>query len=517
MPESKKTTKKSTKKKEGTKAESSKGGKANSESSKTSARKVSSEILFVDLDGTLIKSDLFFEGFVRLLRNDPLKCLQIVILWLQSGRSVAKNELCKFIEPEFGEIPLNDVVVDYLKEQKKKRRRIVLATASDQTWAKKIYERFDFFTDLLASNREFNCKGEQKLEKMREYAKTHSKAETFEYLGNDYPDLDIWQYDDVTISVVSNDDLLLAAVHKIKEPKNVFHSEKQKSWESFLEACRPHQWVKNILLITPAVMAGHFFEWNVLFTLFFALICVSVLASGVYLLNDLLDIKDDRQHQTKHARPIARSAVQIKTALIASPVMMASALVLAALIGCDFFLTLLLYLIITTAYSFYLKKLAVVDILVLATLYSIRIFMGGAATDIYVSPWLIAFIMFFFCSLAGLKRYVEILNLKSIKKQIAGRGYVKEDLSILGIAGICSGFMSILVLALYITSAEVVKGYSAAQYLWLLCPVILFWLFRIWILANRKLVDQDPVLFAVKDQASYVILILSALIVFIAR
>lgn len=284
-------------------------------------------------------------------------------------------------------------------------------------------------------------------------------------------------------------------------------------------ALRPHQWVKNVLLFLPLLMAhrtGDRAAWLAALTAF---ACLSLAASGVYVTNDLLDVESDRQHPTKKKRPFASGELSMTTGLVLGPGLFVLAFVLAYLrlplvfVGC-----LALYVLISTSYSLRLKRVMSLDVLVLAGLYALRIVAGGLATSIDVSPWLLAFSMFFFLSLAVLKRYTELDRLQEAGAQLSQsrRGYKAMDMEVLRSVGPMSGYLAVLVFVLYINSDRVVSLYSQPDFLWLIAPLQLYWITRIWILAHRRQVDDDPIVFAVRDPVSYLVGLLVMLLAILA-
>jgi len=281
-----------------------------------------------------------------------------------------------------------------------------------------------------------------------------------------------------------------------------------------IRALRPYQWVKNLLVVVPTIAAhrlseSHLFGLNLL-----AFSCFCLAASGVYLVNDLLDAESDREHPRKRLRPVASGALAIPTATILSVVCIVSAIVLAwATVSRDFTLLVLLYVAAAGAYSIRLKREPVVDVFLLAALYVVRVIAGGVATSIPISSWLLAFAMFLFLSLAFVKRYTELFL---IKGPLVGRGYVASDDRWLPAIGISSGYMAVLVLALYVSSTEVARLYSHPTYLWWLCPLLLFWVTRLWFRASREIVHDDPLIEALRDPMTYALGAVSAVILYVS-
>lgn len=284
-----------------------------------------------------------------------------------------------------------------------------------------------------------------------------------------------------------------------------------------LKALRAHQWIKNLLVFVPLVMAHRALEWGALLHAAYALVAWCLCASGVYLVNDIIDLEADRQHPHKKGRPFAAGALRVKSAFVLVPLLLAAGFAVAfLLLPALFGATLVLYFALNTAYSFYLKRLAIVDVLVLAGFYALRVLSGGVATRIEVSPWLLAFSMFFFLSLAFVKRYTELRTLKADNRAgAAGRNYTPDDMELLKSFGTASGYLSVLVIALYINnSREVTALYRRPALLWLIGPCLLYWITRVWLLAYRGAMHDDPIVFTVRDPVSYALgLVVAAIII----
>lgn len=284
-----------------------------------------------------------------------------------------------------------------------------------------------------------------------------------------------------------------------------------------MQLLRVHQWVKNGLLFIPALTAHRLFDWELFKVNLLAFTSFSLVASAVYLINDLLDISSDRLHPRKKNRPFASGAVPTQVGYILAPILIGVGFLLSMKVGESFLYTLSIYLGITFLYSLYVKRLLLWDVIFLAGLYTVRIFAGSAATDIPVSKWLLAFSLFLFFSLALVKRVSELQVLKKQQVQLTpGRGYQIIDEEILSNLGASSACLSILVFALYLSSPEVVNFYRYPERLWLSCPLILYWVSRIWVIGSRGQLHDDPIVFALKDRVSYLIFALTAAVLFIA-
>jgi len=275
--------------------------------------------------------------------------------------------------------------------------------------------------------------------------------------------------------------------------------------------------VKNLLVFVPLVMAHRIQEVPLILMAALAFFSFSACASAVYLINDLLDLESDRLHPYKKRRPFASGALPILHGIVLVPILLLTALVLGALLGVEFLAVLAGYFAITFGYSLRFKQIVLIDILVLASLYTVRMIAGGVAVKVEVSPWLLAFSMFFFYSLAAVKRFSELYSArKREKKSLAGRGYRADDLEFMAAMGNGAGFTSVLVLALYVTSNDVTGLYSQPQYLLLICPLLMYWISRIWLLAHRGELHDDPIVFAITDRVSYVVGAISGLVLLVA-
>jgi 4-hydroxybenzoate polyprenyltransferase len=274
----------------------------------------------------------------------------------------------------------------------------------------------------------------------------------------------------------------------------------------FLRSIRIHQWVKNLLLFVPILTAHRYLDIEILQFVVVAFFSFGLCASSVYLINDMVDRESDREHHRKRTRPIASGEMSLTFAKWTAALFLLFSLLLAQTISMHFFFVLLAYFFLTTAYSFILKQLALVDIITLALLYTVRVIAGGVATGLAVSEWLIGFSLFFFVSLACVKRFSELWTLRlNEKKSAQGRGYVVGDLDLISQFGLSTGCVAVLVFALYITSSDVTLLYRSPRLLWLICPLLLFWVSRLWLLAHRGLVHDDPIVFAIRDLTSYTV------------
>jgi 4-hydroxybenzoate polyprenyltransferase len=275
-------------------------------------------------------------------------------------------------------------------------------------------------------------------------------------------------------------------------------------FRALLASLRLKQWVKNLLVFLPLLLAHRYLEPEMVGRTLLAFLAMGLAASCVYVLNDVVDVESDRHHPTKSRRPFASGELPLGTAVWLIPTLAVASAAVSSILGMRFLLLVLLYLSLTTAYSMYLKQVVLVDILVLASLYTLRILAGAAATTIPVSEWLLAFSVFLFFSLAAVKRYGELLRLRGEGAvEVRGRGYVPADDELIVQMGLSSGFLAVLVLALYLQSDAVRVLYHRPMALWLVCPLLLYWISRMWLLVHRGQVRDDPLDFAVRDRVTW--------------
>ena len=471
--------------------------------------------LFVDLDGTLIKSDLLFECLVPIIKN-YFYAIFLAPFWLLKGKAYLKDKFSDLvsINPEI--LPYNNNVLECIRKEKENGSKIILATASNIKLAKSISDYLGIFDDVIASSKEENLKGKNKLNKIKSYIENNNINKEFSYIGDSEADVKIFNETNIPI-VVGNKNVFNKI--KSKNDKTTFvDGENDFSLKKFFKMIRTYQWVKNFLIFLPLILAHKFLDVNLLLKALVAFFSFSFLASSVYIINDIMDVESDRIHPSKKNRPIASGAVKISSALKVAFILMPLSFIISIFLGKEFLFVLLTYFITTSCYSFYLKKIMLVDILILSLLYTVRMFAGGVALNIYLSPWLFMFSLFFFFSLACAKRYSELYAVRNnLQDEIKGRGYQAQDLEQIQIFGSSSGYIAILIFALYIQSDISMKLYKTPSFFWALCPIMLYWISRVWLLSHRGQMTQDPIIFALKDKVSYVVLILSIIIFGVAK
>ena len=468
--------------------------------------------VFVDLDGSLIHTDLFVESILIFLKRNPLNFLRLLV-WLFKGREVAKAMLARKVRIEPQHLPYEQELLDYLHDEKAKGRRLVLATASHRSYARRIARHLGIFDKVIASDAKHNLKGRRKLDRILEY----SGNARFAYVGDSRADRPIWDMASSNIHVHSAKADIARSQSQGKLAKNIVA--KTTVWRAFVREMRPHQWAKNLLVFVPLLTSHGYHDPHTLFAAFLAFFSFSLCASGGYFLNDLLDLTVDRRHIRKRLRPLASGILPIAWGVAGALGLPALAFIIAWLyLPLAFLSTLIAYFLITNAYSFYFKRISTADVIALAILYTLRIIAGACAINVALSSWLLAFSVFIFVSLAYLKRYVELAAREGAVEPTPGRGYSHADAETMFSLGISNATASVVVLALYINgSDEVSLLYSNSQILWLLCLLLLYWNNRTWVGARRGKIDDDPVVFAIKDRVSQLVGIASLLVVLAAR
>ncbi|MDB6065757.1 MAG: UbiA family prenyltransferase [Pedosphaera sp.] len=472
--------------------------------------KESSVPLCVDLDGTLIKTDVLWESMILLLKERPLYLLMLPF-WLLRGRAHMKQRIASLTDLNPGTLPYHQPFLEYLRVEKRKGRRIILATAADQRLAERVAQHLGLFSEVVASNGQTNMRGKNKGHALSE----RFGKKQFDYAGNSTVDLPVWEMSRNAIVVNANDRLADRA-RGLTEVSHVFN-EPGSFLRALAKSMRPHQWVKNVIIFVPLLTSHEFSKLKPLSDAMLAFIAFSLCASGVYMLNDLLDLDSDRHHATKKMRPFASGELHLPVGLVMAPVLLALSLGVAIFLSWKFVAVLAGYFLITTSYSWKLKQVALLDVFFLAGLYTIRLVAGHAATGIPYSFWLLAFSMFIFLSLALVKRFTELKLLRlQNKSNSRGRDYAADDLELVAMLGIASGFMSILVMALYVNSPEVRDLYKYPTLLLLVCPLLLYWISRVWLIAHRGRMHEDPIVFALKDGVSYLVGALTLCVVWLA-
>jgi 4-hydroxybenzoate polyprenyltransferase/phosphoserine phosphatase len=455
--------------------------------------------LCVDLDGTLVKSDTLIDSLLVLARTRP-HLVPALFTRVLRGKAAFKAFVTDNVTLDVEHLPYNRKLLHYLREQHRQGRPIYLATGADMRIARRVAAHLGIFADVLGSDGATNLTGSEKLAALR----SRFGAAEFDYIGNDTPDLPL-----LALSVepmVANPSRRLRSRLRSRRitPARTFQ-ERNRLLGSALKAVRPYQWIKNLLIFLPLLLA-HILAAPRLIAALVAFACFSLAASSAYIVNDLLDIDADRRHRQKRHRPFASGDLDAFTGLVIVAAFLALAFTGARFLPITFFAWLVFYLATTFVYSAILKRYALVDVLVLSGLYTLRLLAGAAATYTHISPWLAGFSVFLFLSLAMVKRFAELENL-STRGAVPrnGRGYLVADLNLLRSFGAASAFAAVVVFTNYISSREVVMLYHHAERLWIIMPLMILWLCRIWLLASRGLLNEDPIVFALTDKQSLLI------------
>lgn len=455
--------------------------------------------LFVDLDGTLVKSDTLVDSLLALTRTHPGLIFKLPG-WLLRGKAAFKAFVTESVSLDVAHLPYNHTLLEFLRQQQSQGRAIFLATGADIALARRVADHLGMFTGVLGSDGATNLTGDRKLASLR----SRLGSGEFDYIGNALPDLPLLAR--AKEPMVANPSLPLRIRLRSRgiRPMREFH-ERSNFIKSVFRAMRPHQWAKNLLIFLPLVLA-HGVSVSRLFTALLAFGCFSLTASATYIVNDLLDVEADRRHHRKRLRPFASGDLSAFMGLCAVAVFLLAAFSCWRLLPIGFYAWLLLYLFTTLAYSLYLKRIAIVDVLVLSGLYTLRLQAGSSATHTPISHWLAGFSIFLFLSLAIAKRFAELENLRaSGAHPKSGRGYLLGDLEQVRSFGTASAYASVVIFAIYISGPDVTILYHRPSLLWLIVPMMILWLSRVWLLASRGELNEDPVVFALTDGLSLLI------------
>lgn len=466
--------------------------------------------LCVDLDGTLLGSDLLSESLVRFLTPNPLRVVYVAA-WLARGIAPLKAELAARVELDAATLPVHGAFLEWLHGQRRAGRRLIMCTGANERAAMRVSEHFRVFDEVIASDGATNLSGRSKAARL--VARFGEGG--FDYAANERKDLHVWRRARAAV-IVAPRRLLQRLADEPIAIERTFEIESG-DWRSWLSALRPHQWAKNLLLFAPIAAAHRLDDPQGLLACVLAFLLFGLCASGGYLINDLLDLDSDRAHPRKRARPFASGRIPLTHGVFVACALVGGSFQIAAFtLPLLFTATLMLYLAASLWYSLELKRIAMVDVLTLAGLYSVRVVAGAAVASVAPSFWLLALSMFLFLSLAAAKRYAELRGvLDSGRMSAPGRGYAVTDLPMLHSSGMTAGYLAVLVLALYVNSAASAM-YSRQQLMWLLCPLLLYWTTRIWLKTFRGQMHDDPVVFALTDRPSISVFALAAVLLWAA-
>jgi 4-hydroxybenzoate polyprenyltransferase len=473
----------------------------------------------VDLDGTLIKGDLLFESLLSALKSAPW-ILFLLPVWLLRGRSHMKLQIARRADLNVSHLPYNVHVVDLLVSARRDGRQTVLVTGSQQKYARQINQHLGLFDEVLASDGVVNLTGPRKAEALN----GKFGADAYSYVANDRADLPVWQSAAEIVSVGASRGLV-KRIERMDKP-HVALDQPSARLRHWLRALRLHQWAKNGLLFVPLITAHRMFEIDALMAVTLAFLAFGCAASSGYIVNDLLDLESDRQHKSKRNRPFASGELSAKAGLVVGTSLLATGAGIALTLPAAFGMTLAIYFASTILYSLWLKRVASLDVMILAGLYTVRVIAGAFAVGLALSFWLLAFALFVFLCLAIVKRVAELIDLREqaygvgaedpSRIRVAGREYNTSDIPVLQSLGTSSGYLAVLVLALYINSSEVALLYTIPELLWVIVPLMLLWVTRIWIITTRGYMHDDPIVFAIKDPETWLTAFVTAGILVVA-
>ncbi len=465
--------------------------------------------LVVDLDGTLIRTDLLVESFFAHLGANPLRILSLSSS-LSRGKARLKADIAgeTLIDP--AHLPYNEQVLSLVRHARESGRLVYLASASNERYVKGVADHLGLFDGWFASTDTENLSSSAKATRLVDAFGENG----FDYVGNDKADLAVWSKASRRLAI--DPSRSVRAALKAIDPKSSVLEPQTGGLRAWLKLLRVHQWAKNALVFVP-VFAAHRFDMAAIVDATIGAVAFSLAASSIYILNDLVDLDADRKHRTKKLRPLAAGTVPIRQAIVIAPTLSVGAFGLGLLVSPAFAGVLAVYLALTTTYTFYLKRKMMIDVIVLALLYTLRVIAGSVAIGGIPSEWILAFSMFIFTTMALIKRYVELgARLDAALPDPTHRNYRKSDLPVLGALAAASGFNAVTVFALYISSDTVDRLYRHPQALWLICPVLMYWIGRALMMADRRLMDDDPIVFALRDQNSLLTFLLIGIIMVVA-
>jgi 4-hydroxybenzoate polyprenyltransferase len=468
--------------------------------------------LCVDLDGTVVLTDTLHEQVLLLIKRNP-PALVVALFRLFKGTAAFKREICSRVTLNPESLPYNLPFLAYLRNEAANGRRILLVTAADRTIGNAVAHHLGLFEATLATDGITNLRADAKVTAIERYL----GREPFEYAGDSRADLPVWKHSSAAV-LVNSPRPFRRIVNDYGVPVTREFPGPRAGFRTILLAARTYQWSKNLLVFAPLALSHQLFDRKKLALCVLAFLALSVSASATYIANDLLDLETDRKHPRKRTRPFAAGTLRIRTGAFLAALLLVCAGVLALYLPLSAQLLLGAYLILSTLYSVFLKKMLFLDVTVLAGLYTLRVFYGGAATATVISPWTLAFSSFLFTSLAICKRLTEMRHTEphDAGSDIPGRAYSPTDLPAVASLGSASGYVAVLVLALYLNSPDVVALYRHSPVLWLLCPTLAYWVGRMLIIANRGSMHDDPIIFSFRDRASWAVALISVMTVLAA-
>jgi 4-hydroxybenzoate polyprenyltransferase len=447
---------------------------------------------------------------LRHLRRKPLDLFNLPV-WALAGRAQFKQRFVEALtQDDINALPVTDDIVRLAQREGEKGRKVILATAANQVIADMVAARFSFISEVLASNATENFKGAAKAERLEQLY-----PDGFIYAGDSKADLDVWRKAKGAIVVERGDALSARARKTTRVVASIRPGARRRS--ILRRAMRLHQWAKNGLVFVPLVLGGQFFSPQAWLAAMLAFFAMSLLASGTYLANDMWDLAEDRRHWSKKKRPLASGQLSLARGLALMGGCGLTAFLLAALDGRGAVAALGFYLLMSLLYSYKLKREPIIDVLLLAGMFTMRLVLGQVVTGVALSPWLLVFSMFVFLSLSLIKRHTEVARMIDHgHKKMLGRGYLAGDAPMLLALGVASSMGAVLIMILYlIEEAFQASFYRHSAMLWGFPIIVFLFLGRIWLLCQRNEIHDDPVAFALKDRVS-LYYALSAVALFVA-
>lgn len=451
--------------------------------------------LVVDLDGTLTPADTLVEAVIKVIKQSPVNLVRLPF-WLMKGRAEFKDAISTRARIAAEHLPYREALLEYLRQEKAKGRQLVLATAAHHAIADAVAHHLGLFDHVLATKPGRNLKGKDKLQAIREKV-----GESFVYAGDAQADVPIWNGAQAAVLVAVAPST--AAMIRQSVPIEREFEGSSAGFFDWLSALRLHQWLKNLLLFVPMLTAFSFVDIDKVVRMALAFLAFCFAASATYIINDILDLESDRAHPRKRLRPFASARLPILHGLAAAPFLLFLAFGLAFAVSTGLVLMLLLYLVLTSAYSWVLKEYVLMDVLMLSLLYTLRILAGSVAVDIGASSWLLAFSAFMFLSLALVKRCAELISLEETNAEATrGRDYRVTDLVVLWPLGVSAALSAVVVFGLFISASETKDRYGTPELLWLVALGLIYWLARLWLKTSRGEMHDDPVVYAINDRGS---------------
>jgi 4-hydroxybenzoate polyprenyltransferase len=453
--------------------------------------------LCVDLDGTLLKTDTLWETAIAQWKAHPWKCL-LFPFWLLQGRARLKQKLAEGVTLDCSSLPYTPELLDHLREQHAAGRKLILVSACDRAVGEQIAQHLGIFSEIITSDGKTNLKAETKARVLTE----RFGPRGFDYAGNEHADIPVWEAARERL-VVNAPKPLTRHLAQESKPLHTFGSSPS-MLRSLVRATRCYQWSKNVLVFVPVITAHAYLQAPAIAGAAAMFLAWCLVASGIYVTNDLLDLEADRRHPTKRRRPFASGNLPLSLGLVLGPALLVIGCTAAAFISTACAVALISYVCFSMAYSFHLKKRPLVDVFVLAFLYTIRVVGGGVASGYPVTMWLLAFTGFLFLGLAFLKRCAELVRIQALGRiHLGSRGYGVADLVVLQMFGVASAFIAIVVFALYLNSSVAVSQYRWPGALWGVGPCLLFWLCRLWLATGRGEMHDDPIVYSIRDWVSW--------------